>query len=344
MNIDGMMNMLNTLKNTISSLYKFYKKKMKFKFHLQIPTVIGDEDEQAVGKLIFYIPPEVTHVRFANSKGALQFMPWEEVYPNVYVIHKQWTFMGVANAAKEVFAEARLKLPMGKIITIIVMAHENPRKKGLRRFPIDHIGWPHASQYLLRHEFKDHVHQWASYHDKCKNVWYPMYFHPDKYAWNSHFERGPDKGETPVTCLAMHNYFRWFYPTLKFIDLHGITFQCELAFEGDLKGATAHFFILITEKSKDSVGGIPSSGRYHQKNPAKVIKLPTNGEFANTTFTIDSDGWVPYYQRNRSNIDYHIQPDLKYVEGFGIAFHHFEKDNLPEGILKCRLWEFKFNG
>jgi len=206
---------------------------------------------------------------------------------------------------------------------------------------MDHIGWPQSSNFLLQHHFREHAHEWASYDDTYGNVWYPMYWHPDGYAWNSHFERGPDKNEKPVTCLAMHSYFRWYYPQLKCAKLNGINFTCELAFEGDLKDATAHFFVLILDSClKGKI--IDSSGRYHQHNPLKLINLPANGDFATTSFIIDAEGWEATYRRHKRDLKDGVPPDLNYVEGFGIAFHNFEKDALPEVILRCRRWEFKF--
>jgi hypothetical protein len=69
--------MLKTLRQILTNS----KKSKIAKFSLEIPTVIGAEDKPAMGEVIFHIPPRVTHIRFANTRGSLEFMPWEKIIP-----------------------------------------------------------------------------------------------------------------------------------------------------------------------------------------------------------------------------------------------------------------------
>ena len=48
------------------------------------------------------------------------------------------------------------------------------------------------------------------------------------------------------------------------------------------------------------------------------------------------------HYRRRGKLRDGTPPDLKHVDGFGIAFHNIEKDALPEGILKIRHFELRF--
>lgn len=312
--------------------------------HLEIPTVVGDEEDISAGELVFRITEDVSAVRFANTAGGLAYAPWESVTPRGTAYRRPWLFRGDGSRTeKRVWAEARIPGgSLGPPYTVVVSQAEAPRlgPVGAERHAPEFVGEPKNSHWLIRHDFKSRAHRWASYHDERGNVFYPCYHHPDGYAWNSHFERGPDKGETPLTCLAFHNYFRWLNPVLNDRSIVDCTFRCELAFEGNLKGATAHLFALMV----DSRGGnlIPSSGRYHLVSPERSIRLPKDGGFGLTEFTVPSvEGWQARYLRNTS-LDNAPPPDLDFVDGFGIAFHNFDRDALPEGVIKMRRFEFEF--
>ncbi len=312
------------------------------KFELEIPQQKGNEEDQVHGPIILHYPAGADAVRFSNRIGSLQFAPWTPVPDNSTKYVTSWTYRGdLTRTSKDVWAQIRVPDGNGGHHLFTTTSIEGPRdtKEGIERFPPDGV-YDLRTGWLVNHTFKENAHHWASYDDVRSNAFWPLYWHPDGYAWNSHFERDFDHGEQPLTMLAAHNYFRWIYQSVDYTSIRDLSVSVEAAFDGDLNGATAHFFVLIADYDKGRKQAVPSSGRWHQMAPERQIKLGANWQ--TTTFTLpSSSGWVnTFRRRGRGRIGDDVTVDLTVTDGFGIAFHNLTPRQPPRGILKIKKFQF----